>query len=744
MSRVGTRSRRRKEGPDKLTGVAKYIDDYRLPNCLHGVTLRSTIARGVVKEIRFDPEYDWDDIVVATAQDIPGENYVYLIEVDQPLLVDREIHHAEEPILVLGHESRAKAYEALAHIDVDCDEWDPVLTMEEALESKRLLYGDDNVFKRFEITKGDLERGFGDADVVIEKEYRVPHQEQAYIENQGMAAWEEADGTLVLMGSLQCPYYVHKAMLPLFPREPEKVRVIQTTTGGGFGGKEEYPNMIAGHAALLSLKAGRPVKMIYDRHEDMRATTKRHPARVRHRTGVKKDGTLVAQDIDVVMDGGAYVTLSPVVLSRGVLHASGPYECPNVRIVGRVVATNTPPNGAFRGFGAPQTLFAAELHMEAIASRLGIDSATVRETNLFREGSVTATSQTLRESVGAGAVLERALTRSKFHEKKSRYRRWNRSKTRPTWRGIGIANVFHGDGFTGSGEVFLRSRAGVELTREGTIRVDAASTEIGQGTTSMLAQIVADALDVPYEWIEVETPDTSKVPNSGPTVASRTCMIVGGLLHRAAKQLQKELLRSGASWPLTREALVSAAVRVCGEKEAIAFTEEYEKPGNITWNEETYRGDAYGVYSYAAMVVDLEIDKATYEVKIRDIVTAQDVGKAINPLLVEGQILGGTAQALGYALLENTVLDENGVIENAGFTNYIIPTTLDTPEIDVSIVEVPYSKGPFGAKGVGELPMDVPAPAIAAAIYDATGLFVTELPLVPERLCQAIHDSTQS
>jgi CO/xanthine dehydrogenase Mo-binding subunit len=743
MSSVGESSRR-KEGPDKLTGVAKYIDDYHLPHCLHGVTLRSTIARGVVKEIRFDPAYHWDDVVVVTAQDIPGENYVYLIEVDQPLLVDREVHHAEEPILVLGHEDRAKAYGALAHIEVDYEEWDPVLTMEEALEGKRLLYGSDNVFKRFEIVKGDIDKGFKDADVVVEQEYRVPHQEQAYIENNGMAAWEEDDGTLVVMGSIQCPYYVHKAMLPLFPREPEKVRVIQTTTGGGFGGKEEYPNMLAGHAALLALKAKRPVKMIYDRHEDMRATTKRHPARVRHRTGVRGDGTIVAQDIDVLMDGGAYVTLSPVVLSRGILHASGPYECPNVRIVGQVVATNTPPNGAFRGFGAPQTLFAAELHMEKIASRIGVDSVSLRQSHLLRQGSVTATGQTLRESIGAEMVLDRVLSKSKFREKKSRHAQWNHAKSKPTWRGIGLATVFHGAGFTGSGEVFLRSRAGVELSRDGTIRIDAASTEIGQGTTTILAQIVADTLDVPYDWIEVEIPDTSKVPNSGPTVASRTCMIVGGVLQRAAKKLQKKLRQAGAHWPLTRDGLAASAARVCGAQDSIDFVEQYKKPGDITWDEESYRGDAYGVFSYAAMVVDLEIDKTTYEVTIRDVVTAQDVGKAINPLLVEGQIIGGTAQALGYALLENTVLDDRGVILNAQFTNYIIPTTLDTPRMDVTIVEAPYSKGPFGAKGVGELPMDVPAPAIAAAIHDATGLFMTELPILPERLCKAFHDRAQS
>jgi CO/xanthine dehydrogenase Mo-binding subunit len=731
MASVGTSSRR-KEGPEKLTGEARYIDDCPLPGALHGVTLRSKVARGILREIRFDSSYDWSSVVVATARDIPGDNAVLLIEKDQPLLASREIRHLEEPILILGHSDRAKAYEALERIEVVCDEEKPVLTMESALEN-------GSVFKRLEILKGDLEAGFRDADFIVEEEYRVPHQEQAYIEPNGIAAWEETDGTLVVMGSMQCPYYVHKAMLGLFPRAPKKIRVVQTVTGGGFGGKEEYPNLIAGHAALLALKAGRPVKIIYDRAEDMRATTKRHPARVRHRTGVKSDGTIVAQDIDVLMDGGAYLTLSPVVLSRGVLHATGPYECPNVRVVGRVVGTNTPPNGAFRGFGAPQTLFAAEMHMEKIAKRLGLDPLAVRRKNLFRQGSVTATGQVLKESVGAREVLDRAVASSRYRERRTSCERWNRKKSAPTWRGVGLAAVFHGDGFTGSGEVYLKSKASVSLLPNGGIEVEAASTEIGQGTTSILAAIVADALGVPYEWIRVSTPDTARVPDSGPTVASRTCMIVGGLLKRSAEELRRALEREEVVWPPTPSSLKRAARRLCASGRPFGFVEEYERPPGIRWDEQTYRGDAYGVYSYAAMVVELQVDKLTFEVTVTDVVTAQDVGRAINPLLVEGQILGGTAQGLGYALLENVILDQ-GAMENANFTNYVIPTTLDTPEVRVEIVEMPYSLGPFGAKGVGELPMDVPAPAVAAAVHQATGLFLTELPLLPERISKAMHD----
>jgi CO/xanthine dehydrogenase Mo-binding subunit len=345
----------------------------------------------------------------------------------------------------------------------------------------------------------------------------------------------------------------------------------------------------------------------------------------------------------------------------------------------------------------------------------------------------------LKESVGAKEVLDRTVAVSRYLPRKRECERWNRRKSAPSWRGVGLAAVFHGAGFTGSGEVYLQSRATVSLLPNGDIEVEAASTEIGQGTTSILAAIVADALEVPYEWIRVSTPDTAKVPNSGPTVASRTCMIVGGLLKRSADELRRALEREGVDWPPKPSSLKRAARKLCANGRPFGFVQEYEPPRDILWDDATYHGDAYGVYGYAAMVVELEVDKLTFEVTVREVVTAQDVGRAINPLLVEGQILGGTAQGLGYALLENVIFDK-GVMANANFTNYVIPTTLDTPEVRVEIVEKPYSLGPFGAKGVGELPMDVPAPAVAAAIHQATGLFLTELPLLPERISKALHD----
>src|SRR5438094_1757031 len=395
-----------------------------------------------------------------------------------------------------------------------------------------IVWGKDNTFKSYLLKKGDVDRVWSTAGYIVEGEYETGAQEQLYIENNGVIAIANAREGLTVWGSMQCPYYVQKALMTIFDLPPQKVRIIQTETGGGFGGKEEYPSMIAAHACLLALKSGRPVKIVYERDEDMVATTKRHPSVVRHRTGVTRSGVLTAMQVDVLMDGGAYCTLSPVVLSRGVIHAAGPYRCANTRIEGRVVMTHTPPNGAFRGFGAPQTQFAMEVHMDRIAEHLGLDPFTLRLRNAVKPGDTTATGQKLGSDVSAVAVLREAARRTGFRRK--------RAKLAGTQRGIGLALFYHGAGFTGGGEVVLASRAGLETTPDG-VRILVANTEIGQGTRTMLAQIVADSLGVPYEHVQLAQPDTSVVPDSGPTVASRTCMVVGGLLERCAQSMRARL-----------------------------------------------------------------------------------------------------------------------------------------------------------------------------------------------------------
>jgi CO/xanthine dehydrogenase Mo-binding subunit len=568
------------------------------------------------------------------------------------------------------------------------------------------------VFKEILIEKGDAQRAMARAAKVVEGSYRTGHQEHVYIEPNGVVAVPEHGG-ITVYGSIQCPYYVHKALVTLLGSAVEHVRVVQTETGGGFGGKEEYPSMIAAHAALLALKARRPVKLIYDREEDMLATTKRHPSIVHHRTGLTKDGRIVAMEVDILLDGGAYVTLSPVVLSRGAIHAAGPYRCEHTRINARAVMTNTPPNGAFRGFGAPQTQFAMEVHMERIAEALGMDPLRLRHRNALRPGDTTATGHTLGSDCSARDVLNAAVRRAGYRRKRAEYAGTN--------RGIGLSLFYHGSGFTGSGELKLASRAAIELTATG-VRVLTSSTEIGQGTRTMHAQIVADSLGVPYDSVEVATPDTALVPDSGPTVASRTCMVVGRILQRCAEEMRQKL---GALTP-------AEFFHTHGQ---LRVEKAYEQPDWIQWDETTYSGDAYATYGWGCNVAEVEVDSVTREVRPLRLTSAVDIGKAIHPALARGQVEGGTAQAIGWALNENVVMKE-GAMANGQLTNYLIPTTLDTPPIDVLILEHPYAGGPFGAKGLGELPIDGPAPALINAVRHV-GVDLRSIPATPESVMAA-------
>jgi CO/xanthine dehydrogenase Mo-binding subunit len=730
------RSVPRKEGRKKVTGEALYVDDLVFPDMLHGVTIRSPVARGHIKSISFSGDIPWEEFVIVTPKDIPGENYVALILNDQPFLADGKVNHAEEPIILLAHADKYLLAEARRNVKVEIEELPAVFSLEESLQQKEIVWGKDNVFKTFLVDKGNVDAVWSEADFIVEGEYSTAAQEQLYIENNGVIALGNREGGVTVWGSMQCPYYVHKALVKLFGLTDDKVRVIQTETGGGFGGKEEYPSLIAGHAALLAWKSGKPVKLIYDRAEDMVATTKRHPSRTRQKTAVSKDGKLLAMEIDFTIDGGAYCTLSPVVLSRGTIHAAGPYVCQNVRIKSRAVATNMPPHGAFRGFGAPQSIFALERHFDKVARTVGLTAEEFRRRNFLQEGDTTATGQEIKERVQMDQLLKRAFEISEYHTKRDRFAKENREATLK--RGIGFAAFMHGAGFTGSGEVYLESTVGAEATPEGRVRLLSASTEIGQGTNTIFSQIAAEALGVDCDLIEVVQPDTGKVPNSGPTVASRTTMVVGKLVESAVLNLQQSLIGSG----LLREGYSQQEFQqACREYidriGPLKGFSKYAPPPDIRWDDEKYQGDAYGAYAWAVYVAEVSVDTITYEARVEDFVALQEVGRVINPILAAGQIEGGVAQAIGFTLFENVVW-QNGRMVNNQMTNYIIPTPADIPPIRVFFEENPYRFGPGGAKGIGELPMDGPAPAILNAIENALGVSFNHIPLMPEDLMAAL------
>ncbi|HXD34252.1 MAG TPA: xanthine dehydrogenase family protein molybdopterin-binding subunit [Pyrinomonadaceae bacterium] len=749
----------RKEGRQKVTGAALYVDDLSFPNLLHGATVRSHVPRGRIKSISFTGDIPWNEFTIVTAKDIRGEsihgesqngalagnNFVALIQDDQPYLADEVVNHAEEPVVLLAHADRYLLEEARRHVAIEIEEQPGIFNLEDSLSKKQVIWGKDNVFKKFLVQKGNVDEVWPGADLIIEGEYHTGAQEQLYIENNGAIAIANALDGVTVWGSMQCPYYVHKALVKLFNFPEDRIRVIQTETGGGFGGKEEYPSLIAGHAALLSWKSGKPVKIIYDRAEDMVATTKRHPSRTFHRTAVSKDGKLQAMEIDFVIDGGAYCTLSPVVLSRGTIHAAGPYFCPHVRIRSQAVATNIPPHGAFRGFGAPQSIFALERHLDKVAQAVGLTPEEFRRRNFLHEGETTSTSQVIREKVNLDGLLDRAFELTNYHAKQKEFVEANKNASSTgTRKGIGFATFMHGAGFTGSGEVYLSSVVGAEATSDGHVRLLAASTEIGQGTNTIFTQIAAEALGVNFELIEVAQPDTNNVPNSGPTVASRTCMVVGKLIESAVLGLKQTLIGSGL---LSENYSQSDFQQACGayikQFGPLKSFSRYQAPPNILWDDEKYQGDAYGAYAWAVYVAEVTVDLLTYEAKVDDFVAIQEVGRVINPILATGQIEGGVAQGIGYTLFENVVW-QNGRMANNQMTNYIIPTPADIPPIRVFFEENPYAYGPGGAKGIGELPMDGPAPAILNAIEHATGVSFNRIPLMPEELMKAFTNGSGS
>jgi len=721
----------RREGREKLTGDALYAADLDVEGAWWGLTVRSPHARARLVGIdRTDAEAGGRAVVV-TAADLAQRGYsnvVRLIRKDQPFLAVEEILHAEEPVALVAARTREEAERAAERLVVRYEASRPNFDPERSHKA----------FASYGIDKGDVEPAFERATEIVEGTYRFGSQEHVYIEPNGVVAWPSADGVRVVRGSMQCPFYIVGALSGLFGEPESAIRVVQTTTGGGFGGKEEYPNLIAGHAALLAEVCGRPVRLLYDRAEDLAATTKRHPGRVRIRSALDRRGRLTALDIDVLLDGGAYVTLSPVVLSRAVLHAAGPYRCPNVRIRGRVVRTNHPPFGAFRGFGVPQVAFALERHMDRVAGAAGIDPVDLRRRNLLADGETTATGQAVVDAGASGESLEAVLDRARWGATERAHAAFNRRHATKR-RGLGLACYFHGTGFTGNGEIELGSVAAVELLDGGRVRVLASSTEMGQGTRTVFAQIVAQTLGLPYGRVETRDPDTAAVPDSGPTVASRTVAVVGRILVDAARELDRALAAAvdrppGQPWSVA--AFERAAARHLARGGPRRFDARFSNPSRQRFDARTYRGDAYAAYAWAATVAEVEVDLVTFEVAVLRVVSAQEIGRAIHPRLAAGQIEGGLAQALGWGLMEEVVLRE-GRMANAQLTNYVLPTAVETPPIDVVFLERPFAHGPFGAKGIGELPMDGGAPAAVNAIARALGIDLREIPATPERIAAA-------
>ena len=745
----------RLDGMEKATGRARFVNDYDFPGHWVGGLVRSPVPHGLLRGFDKDPAFDWSRVVFLTAADIPGENFVHIVRDDYPVLTEEHVTYVTEALALIAAPDKRTLRAALAAVKPRIDPLPAALTMEEGLAGKVKVWGEDNILDEYRVVCGDVEKGFAEADVVLEGVYETGLQEQMYLETQGATAVPHPDGTLEIIPSLQCPFYVQGAVVHALGLPKEKVLVRQPATGGGFGGKEDYPSMMAVWSGLLALKSGHTVKLVYDRKEDIETTPKRHPSKIYHKMGFKKDGTITAMEIDLLLDGGAYTTLTRVVLQRATLHAAGAYTVPHAKIRGRAVATNTPPTGAFRGFGAPEAFFAVERHLDRAALKLGMDPLDLRLKNLIHKGSLFPFNQRIDAGASAEAVLLQAAELSGYREKRAHYEA-ERAQNKRIRHGIGLSIVMHGGGFTGSGEDNMGTTVRVDF-QEGRFRVLASSVEMGQGSATILPMIAAEALGVRIEDVTAPPADTDRAPNSGPTVASRTTMFVGAATHDACGNLVKELIEfladenacppsevafeegrfsvRGRSLPI-----LDAAAACLAQRGELSAEGVYKGPATDNpWDEQHFSGDAYKGYSWLATVVELEVDMDTYEANPIHTTAVAEIGRVIHPVLAAGQLTGGILQSLGWAHIEDLTVTPEGAYSASHMSSYLVPTTLDTPRWTIDMIEDPCPAGGFGAKGMGELPCNGSAPAFLSALDNALDVFAERAPATGEYLFELLE-----
>jgi CO/xanthine dehydrogenase Mo-binding subunit len=698
----------RPDAAAKTGGYACYIEDMEFEDALFAATLRSDRPRAIIESVE-RPNLP-DGYYIVDKDDVPGTNRVKMLVDDQPFFAEDRVNYIGEPILLVAGPDRAKIETILSKISVRYSDLEPILSIEETIGSGNdPIYGKDNCFASYEIKKGDIEKAFDNAKEILMYEYRTGLQEQLYMEPQGVVGVYK-NGQVTVYGSMQCPYYIKTALVQGLGWEEDRIRVVQAITGGAFGGKEEYPSIIAGHVAFAAVKTGKPVRLIFNRREDISCTTKRHPSIIKIRTALDGSNRITALAADIRLDGGAYAGLSPVVLQRAMFAASGAYRIPNVKVSGKVFATNNVPSGAMRGFGAPQSFFAVEMHMQNIARKLGTDPLDLKKHYILKKGDSTVTGGELRHDVKLPEMITLAEGMSGYSEKREAYGR----NTGDVLRGIGLSVFYHGCAFTGSGEKDkIKAIARLKKREDGKVQILVSNVEMGQGALTTLKKIVNRVLEIPFDDVIYENPDTSKVPDSGPTVASRTVMIVGYLLEKAARDLK-------ARWD---------------EAPELEITRVYEEPGHIKWDQEKFEGDAYPVYSWGVNVIEVEVDPVTFVTRVTGIWGVYDIGTAIDEKIIRGQIEGGITQGLGYAAFE-VMNTEGGKILQGSLTDYIIPNSAELPEMGIRLVDNPYEYGPFGAKGAGELPFIGAAPAFTSAVQNALGIPVTRLPVTPEYILE--------
>ncbi len=728
-----------------MTGRTPYTPDLGLPSMVHAYPIFSKVPFGRVTAIDLEPLKEAPGFVaVVLAADIPGENQVGVIIKDQPLLAGEVVRYVGDTIGLVVAETAIAAHALAAMVPVQYEEYEPVLSLEAGKAGRGRRLHESNIACSHRTVRGDLEAGFAGSDLVVEGTFTTPYQEHFYLEPQGCLAVPEPEGGITIHGSLQCPYYVQRAVAGALGISLARVRVVAAPIGGAFGGKEDVPSEICARAAVAARLTGRPVKLIYDRRDDVQLTSKRHPFEMYYKVGVDREGRLLAADVLLECNAGAYATLSPVVSYRAVMQSLGPYRVQNVRVVSRAYYTNLPPAGAFRGFGSPQVAFGHERIMEHIAAQLGLDPPELRLRNLLRPGDMTFTGQRLQACTGAEKTLTKALSASG----------WDKRSPDSTGRyrvGWGVATCLYGNGLGAAGWRLDGAGARLQLLKDGSLEVAYGLTEMGQGAITVVAQMAAEALGVDVSQVTVLPTDTGNVPDSGPSFASRNVVLTGNAIRAAADDLLGEMTAAAGQLlkcPEDQVEIGGGQVRDRRSGKVVTMAELAERmfvtnrrmsalgwwhAPSLDFDAHRGQGEAYFAYSFATHIARVKVDTLTGRVEVRKVWAAHDLGKAINVAGIEGQVEGAVSQAIGWALTEDLRLD-HGRVETLNLSTYLLPTVKDMAAVETIIIEEPEPLGPWGARGIGEPAIIPAAAAIANAVSDALGAPVDQLPITPEKV----------
>ena len=745
---------------EKILGKARFTADYAnlYKNLAYVYSVRTKYAHARIRKIDVSEAEKVPGVLrVITHKDIPGVNDVGYVIPDQPLLAYNKVRYIGDIVALIVADDPYVAEEAAEKVYVDYEPLPVILDPLEIVdpvtleEKKHVLIHDEresDVVARYRIRTGDVKKGFEQAAVIIENEYRTQYVEHAYMEPEAALAIPEPDGGITVIASTQCPYEARRAIAKVLAMPFNKIRVVVPPLGGGFGGKEDVANEIGTKAALAALLTGRPAIAVHKREESIIGHSKRHPAIMWYKHGATRDGKLVAVEARIILDTGAYASLGPFVAWRATVHSVGPYKVPNAKVDTVAVYTNGVYAGAFRGFGNPQIHFAVEQQMDLLAEELGMDPVEFRLKNVLRNGDRTVHGQLLDHGVGLEEALVKAAEAADWYRKRVEYAK----QTGTVRRGIGVALLWHGNSIGAEGADY--SAVSIIINRDGSITFRTGLIDMGQGAIQGLIMLAAEVLGVPPEYFRVEIPDTASVPDAGPTVASRSTAMGGNATLVAAYKLRKKLNEVAAdllkcdpddveirapevycrSDP-TKKIRWIDLVEECFWRGVSLQEYGYYRAPKAKWDDETGHGEPYFTYTFGAIIAEVVVDMETGKTYVERMITAYDIGRVVNRVGAELHAEGGAIQGLGYALMEEIVHSPEGKVWNPNLYAYYIPTILDAPKEIVPIfVEAGYIRGPFGAKGLGEPSINGIAPAIANAIANAIGARIKSLPITPEKV----------